>query len=84
MLGIRVEGMSSLAMNVTASSVVMTRAASISLIRVDWANDMLYWLEIVNNTHVVVSIVVLQHDPGSCKTFCIFYQQFVKINTVFV
>ena len=61
MLGIRVEGMSSLAMNVTASSVVMTRAASISLIRVDWVNDMLYWLETVNNTHVTVSIIVLQH-----------------------
>ena len=61
MLGIRVEGMSSLAMNVTASSVVMTRAASISLIRVDWVNDKLYWLETVNNTHVAVSIVVLQH-----------------------
>ena len=47
-------------LNVTANSSVMNRAPSnVSLISVDWVNDMLYWLETVNDTYSVVSIVIV-------------------------
>ena len=40
---------------VTASNVVMSRtSAAVSLITVDWVNDMFYWLE-VNDTDAAVS-----------------------------
>ena len=45
-------------MNITASNEVMNRLpAAVSLITVDWVNDMLYWLE-VNDTHAAVSVCV--------------------------
>ena len=45
-------------MSLTASSVVVNRSpATVSLITVDWVNDMLYWLE-VNDTHAAVSVCV--------------------------
>ena len=43
---------------VTTSNVVMSRApATVSLITVDWVNDMFYWLE-VNDTKAAVSVCV--------------------------
>ena len=43
---------------ITNSEVVLNRPNDISLISVDWVNDMLYWLETINSTHVAVSIDV--------------------------
>ena len=43
---------------ITASNEVVNRlSAAVSLITVDWVNDMLYWLE-VNDTHAAVSLCV--------------------------
>ena len=35
--------------------VVLQRLQDISLITVDWLNNMMYWQEVVNNTHCTVS-----------------------------
>ena len=52
--------------NVTSSSEVLNRApAQISLITVDWVNDMLYWLETVDN-NLTVSIVCV------CVFVCVY------------
>ena len=50
-------------MNITASNEVMNRSAAVSLITVDWVNDILYWLE-VNDTHAAVSVCV-------CMSVCV-------------
>ena len=48
--------------SITASSNVMNRSSSgVSLISVDWVNNMLYWLETVNDTYSIVSIDTLNH-----------------------
>ena len=56
-------------MNITASNEVMNRlSAAVSLITVDWVNDMLYWLE-VNDTHAAVSVCVYVRVCG-CTFVC--------------
>ena len=58
-------------LTVTANSNVMNREPSnVSLISVDWLNDMLYWLEMVNSTNAAVSIMMY--------VCVIFYNEFLK------
>ena len=53
--------------NLIGSNEVVNRSpADVSLITVDWVNDMLYWLE-VNDTHAAVSVCVCV-----CACACVF------------
>ena len=54
----KIKSITTKTLNITASSIIVDRApAAVSFITVDWLNDMLYWLETVNNTHIAVSVV---------------------------
>ena len=56
---------------VTTSSVVISRApATVSLITVDWVNDMFYWLE-VTDTDVAVSVCVCCVCVCACVHVCV-------------
>ena len=74
------------ALNVTANSSVMNRAPSnVSLISVDWLNDMLYWLETVNDTYSVVSIViVIIHICTVCIIVCVISKVYQRELLIFL
>ena len=67
--------------NVTSRSEVLDRApAHISLISVDWLNDMLYWLERVGN-NVTVSIVCVYMCMFVYVCVCVYACTYVRTCT---
>ena len=61
----------------------MNRSSSVSLISVDWVNDMLYWLETVNDTYSLVSINILNHVCDS-RAICAWFLEIANIDILWV